>query len=149
MNWILVLIFCWATLCFSEDHAIMSIYAVQSETGEVLMDRSSDLSLMPASCMKIVTTAAALHLLGESYRFETHLEYDGVIDQNKTLCGNLYIRGGGDPCLGSGSASDSLPWEKQTDCCERICHSRGHSRSRCLLCYFTHQTTREKRYFHF
>lgn len=113
MTWILALILCIGTPLFSEDHAIMSIYAVQSDTGEVLMDSNSDLSLMPASCMKIVTTAAALHLLGEDYRFETHLEYDGVIDQNKTLRGNLYIRGGGDPCLGSKGASDSLPWEKQ------------------------------------
>ncbi len=112
MAWILALILCIATPILGEDHATMSIYAVQSDTGEVLIDKRSDLSLMPASCMKIVTTAAALHLLGEEYRFETHLEYDGVIDENKTLCGNLYIRGGGDPCLGSG-ASTSFPWEKQ------------------------------------
>jgi D-alanyl-D-alanine carboxypeptidase/D-alanyl-D-alanine-endopeptidase (penicillin-binding protein 4) len=74
-------------------HAIVGMYAVESGTGEVLAEKNSDLSLMPSSCMKIVTTAAALHILGADCRFETHLEYDGV---------NLYIRGGGDPCLGSG-----------------------------------------------
>lgn len=94
------------------DHAIVSVYAVRSATGEVLADQNSNLSLMPASCLKIATTAAALHLLGADHRFETELEYDGFIDQAKTLHGNLYIRGGGDPCLGSDRA---LPWKKQLE----------------------------------
>lgn len=83
----------------SLDHAIVSLYALDCETGEVLFEKNSALSLVPASCMKIVTTTAALHLLGAESRFETYLEYDGVLDE--TLEGNLYIRGGGDPCLGS------------------------------------------------
>jgi len=97
------------------DHAIVSIYAVQSNTGEVLIDRNSDLSLIPSSCIKIVTTAAALHILGADNRFETHLEYDGSIDHTKTLHGNLYIRGGGDPCLGSDRISGAFAWKKQIE----------------------------------
>lgn len=97
------------------DHAIVGIYAVQSDTGEVLIDKNSELSLIPSSCLKIVTTSAALHLLGAEYRFETDLEYDGFIDDAKTLHGNLYIRGGGDPCLGSDRISGSLSWNKQID----------------------------------
>lgn len=93
------------------DHASISIFAVQSNTGEILIDKNSDLSLTPASCMKIVTTAAALQIIGTDYRFETHLEYDGFIDSNKTLHGNLYIRGGGDPCLGSDRISGVLSWK--------------------------------------
>ena len=100
---------------YSLEHASVSIYAVQMDTGKILVDQNSDLSLNPASCMKIVTTAAALHLLGAQNRFETHLEYDGVIDNEKTLHGNLYIRGGGDPCLGSNRISSSLSWEKQIE----------------------------------
>ncbi len=98
----------------SLDHAIVSIYAIDSKTGKVLIDQNSDLSLMPSSCIKIATTAAALHLLGENHRFETHLEYDGFID-HQTLQGNLYIRGGGDPCLGSDRIAGALPWEKQIE----------------------------------
>lgn len=97
------------------DHATVSIYAVQSDTGEVFIDKNSDLSLMPSSCIKIVTTAAALHLLGADDRFETQLQYDGFIDSAKTLHGNLYIRGGGDPCLGSDRLSGVLPWKKQIE----------------------------------
>ena len=82
-------------------HASVGVYAVHAETGEVLVDEGSALSLLPASCLKVVTTGAALHLLGPEYRFETVLEYDGFIDKAQILHGNLYIRGGGDPCLGS------------------------------------------------
>lgn len=97
------------------DHAIVGIYAIHTETGEVLLDKNSHISLTPASCMKVVTTAAALHVLGEATRFETELEYDGFIDQDNTLRGNLYIRGGGDPCLGSDRISGALSWKEQVD----------------------------------
>jgi D-alanyl-D-alanine carboxypeptidase/D-alanyl-D-alanine-endopeptidase (penicillin-binding protein 4) len=47
-----------------------------------------------------VTTATALEVLGADYRYSTTLEYDGQLD-NSTLKGNLYIKGSGDPTLGS------------------------------------------------
>jgi len=97
------------------DHALVSLYVVQCDTGKVLVDQNSDLSLIPASCMKVVTTAAALQLLGTHYRFETHLAYDGFIDHTQTLRGNLYIQGGGDPCLGSERISSALSWKKQIE----------------------------------
>lgn len=85
---------------------IVSIYALDRESGKVVIDEQSDIGMTPASCMKVLTTGAALHVLGENYCFTTTLEYDGEIKES-TLHGNLYIRGGGDPCLG---ATD---WEKQ------------------------------------
>ena len=105
---------CSAELC-SLDHAIVGIYVMDSSTGKVLVEKNSELSLIPASCMKIVTTGAALHILGPEFSFETKLEYDGWIDEEKTLHGNLYIKGGGDPCLGSDRIAGSLPWEKQIE----------------------------------
>jgi serine-type D-Ala-D-Ala carboxypeptidase/endopeptidase (penicillin-binding protein 4) len=96
------------------DHAIVGIYAVRMDTEEVLIDQNSDLSLNPGSCMKIVTTGAALHVLGVDARFITHLEYDGLIEEG-TLHGNLYIKGGGDPCLGSDRIVGSLPWMGQIE----------------------------------
>lgn len=107
--------FLYGEAASAADHAIVGIYVVQSSTGKVLLEKNSDLSLVPASCLKIVTTAAALHILGPEYRFETHLEYDGWIDEDKTLHGNLYIRGGGDPCLGSDRIKGGLSWEKQIE----------------------------------
>lgn len=92
-----------------------SFYAVNCETNEVVADHQSDLPFVPASCMKIVTTGAALHLLKPEMRLETHLQYDGFIDAEGTLQGNLYICGGGDPCLGSGRTPSSLSWEMQLE----------------------------------
>lgn len=50
----------------------------------------------PGSVIKLVTTAAALDLLGADYRWQTHFYTDGVI-RDDVLHGNLYVRGGGDP----------------------------------------------------
>ncbi len=94
------------------DHASLGAYGVNTKTGEVVLDENSGKSLMPASCMKVVTTAAALQILGPETRFQTDLEYDGIL-QRGTLHGNLYIHGGGDPCLGSDRAA--LAWEKQIE----------------------------------
>lgn len=91
------------------EHAWLSSYAARG----MCADRNSSMSLMPASCLKLVTTGAALHLLGPEDRFETHLEYDGTIDAEKVLHGNIYIRGGGDPCLGSDRVPGNPSWQEQ------------------------------------
>ncbi len=83
-------------------NAGISFLAIDTKTGEVISEHNPDLSLMPASTMKIITTATALEVLGKYYTFETDLEYSGTIDTlNRVLKGNLYIRGGADPTLGS------------------------------------------------
>ncbi len=94
------------------DHATVSFYAVHVPTGKVLLSENSQKSLIPASTIKAVTTAAALHILGPESRFQTHLAYDGKIEEG-ILKGNLYIVGGGDPCLGSGRTPSSLSWQDQ------------------------------------
>src|SRR5574343_1162061 len=50
----------------------------------------------PASVMKLVTTYAALDLLGPAYTWSTPVYIDGVV-QGGSLKGNLYLRGSGDP----------------------------------------------------
>ena len=99
----------------SSFHASVSRYAVNTKTDKVVMEEASDKSLMPGSCIKTITTAAALQILGPEMRFETDLEYDGILDQTGTLHGNLYIRGGGDPCLGSDRIAGVLPWDQQIE----------------------------------
>jgi D-alanyl-D-alanine carboxypeptidase/D-alanyl-D-alanine-endopeptidase (penicillin-binding protein 4) len=83
-------------------NAGISFLAVDTKTGEVVSEHNPDLSLMPASTMKVITTATALEVLGKYYTFKTNLEYSGTIDTiNRVLNGNLYIKGGADPTLGS------------------------------------------------
>jgi len=77
-------------------------YAIDVNTGEVIAQHNENLVLKSASTLKIVSTAAALELLGSDYTFKTTIEYDGILDTNiNYLDGNIYIRGGGDPTLGS------------------------------------------------
>lgn len=71
-----------------------------SGTGEILLRSEPQLSLVPASVLKIVTTATALEVFGPYFRFKTVLSYSGEI-RNDTLFGDLRIIGGGDPTLGS------------------------------------------------
>ena len=82
------------------SHASISIKAIDLNSNKVIVSHNENTSLTPASNMKIVTTATALDVLGNSFYFETPLFYDGFI-QDATLNGNLYIKGSGDPTLGS------------------------------------------------
>ena len=56
----------------------------------------ADVPFNPASVMKLVTTYAALDLLGPAYQWETPVYLD-VAPQDGRLRGNVYIQGGGDP----------------------------------------------------
>ncbi|MCE5316673.1 MAG: D-alanyl-D-alanine carboxypeptidase/D-alanyl-D-alanine-endopeptidase [Parachlamydia sp.] len=87
----------------------VSIYAVDMESGKVLCDENSQKNMNPGSTLKVVTTATALQILGPEYRFQTALEYDGSIDAG-IMKGNLYIRGGGDPCLGIDAKKQIEEW---------------------------------------
>jgi len=69
-------------------------------TGEDILSYRSHSVVPPASTMKVLTTATAIDLLGGDFQFSTYLETDGEID-GSVLRGNLYIRGTGDPTLGS------------------------------------------------
>ena len=67
-------------------------------TGTVIHSHNSARGKIPASVTKVATTAAALDVLGEYYRFKTELAYTGTI-RGRILHGNLYIKGFGDPFL--------------------------------------------------
>lgn len=68
--------------------------------GERLGSFNPQLSLVPASTLKVLTTASALEIMGPDYRFSTRLAFKGTI-RNDSLQGDLIIIGGGDPALGS------------------------------------------------
>jgi D-alanyl-D-alanine carboxypeptidase/D-alanyl-D-alanine-endopeptidase (penicillin-binding protein 4) len=59
---------------------------------------NADVSVNPASTMKLVTTFAALELLGPTYQWKTEFYTDGQLS-NGVLNGNLFLKGGGDPKL--------------------------------------------------
>lgn len=87
------------------QQAGISITVIDADTKKLAASWDPNAMLSPASSLKVLTTASALIVLGENYRFPTELQYDGHIDGKGVLHGNLYIKGYGDPVLGS----DQMP----------------------------------------
>ncbi len=81
-------------------HAILSMYVVDSKTGNTVFDYNAQVGLAPASCQKVITSAAAFELLGKDYVYKTMVGYTGEIKDN-VLNGSLSVTGSGDPSLGS------------------------------------------------
>lgn len=80
--------------------ASFSLVVKDVQEGRTVYSYDTDRLQSPASVLKTVATATAFEILGEDYRYPTTLEYDGILE-NGTLEGNLYIKGSGDPSLGS------------------------------------------------
>lgn len=79
--------------------ALWGIHVVNLRTGTVLYARNPDHNFVPASNVKLLTTAAGLEQLGPDFRYTTRVYADGPIE-DETLKGNLIVRGAGDPTIG-------------------------------------------------
>ena len=84
------------------EHGTLGAFVVDVASGEVLASANPTRSLVPASLLKVTTTATALAVLGPDFRFETRLAHTGAIEPDGTLRGDLLVVGGGDPSLGAG-----------------------------------------------
>lgn len=82
-------------------HASISFEVRDLTTNKRIAVKNHQTSLIPASVFKLFSTASSLELLGPQHKFHTYLQYDGFIDEGGQLIGNVYIKGGGDPALGS------------------------------------------------
>lgn len=67
---------------------------------QLIVDYNAKKNFVPASLQKIPLSITAIENLGMNYTFKTYLLSTGTIE-NHVLNGNLYIKGGGDPSLGS------------------------------------------------
>jgi D-alanyl-D-alanine carboxypeptidase/D-alanyl-D-alanine-endopeptidase (penicillin-binding protein 4) len=79
--------------------AAVGVHAVFADSGAALAAQAGRKPMVPASTMKILTSACALEALGPSFRFRTAFLADGAPDSAGTLRGSLYVRGAGDPAL--------------------------------------------------
>ena len=91
-------------------YANIGISVRDMQSGDVVVDVERDKMLVPASSLKLITTLTGIELLESDFRFETRISYDGFVDAEGTLKGNIYIEGGGDPTFGS----DRIPGSMNT-----------------------------------
>jgi D-alanyl-D-alanine carboxypeptidase/D-alanyl-D-alanine-endopeptidase (penicillin-binding protein 4) len=89
---------------------------VMTKDGTVIYARDAEKAFMPASNMKLYTTAAAIDAFGPDFRLETSVYATSPISRNGMLSGDLIIYGRGDPNLSArfmteGDHSDFKPAE--------------------------------------
>jgi len=75
----------------SQKKVRFSVHIINADTGRTVYSHNAEKPLVPASNMKIITTAAALKYLGPNYEYKTKVGLSG---------GTLVIIGSGDPLLG-------------------------------------------------
>lgn len=80
------------------DQVNWGIRIVDPERGQILYSRHAHLKFVPASNQKLLSTAAALSLLGPDFRYQTDLLAAGPLeDGGATLAGDLLLMPSGDP----------------------------------------------------
>ncbi len=82
-------------------NASFSFLAINLATGDTISSYEPNTSLVPASTLKLVTTATALEVFSPNHKFITYLALTGEINAAGALNGDVIIIGGGDPALGS------------------------------------------------
>lgn len=95
-----------------QSKTVLSILAVDADSENIIYRRQSDAPMIPASNMKLVTTAAALHLLGNDYAFQTKI---GLLGRD------LVVVGGGDPLLAE-PKNDSVSCQAANALMDMIIH---------------------------
>lgn len=91
--------------------ASIGFCVMEASTSSVIAEYNSHQFLVPASTLKVLTTSAALGILGNTFRYETKIMYSGTLDKTTgILNGDLVILGSGDPTLQSEYfLRDSIP----------------------------------------
>jgi serine-type D-Ala-D-Ala carboxypeptidase/endopeptidase (penicillin-binding protein 4) len=79
-------------------NAQWGVLIVNPRTGDTLYSKNAGKLFMPASNMKIITSAAALTLLGPDYTYKTTFLTNGEV-RDSLLDGDLLVIGRGDPTV--------------------------------------------------
>ena len=89
------------------SNAYWGVMIQSLKTGEYLYKKNANKLFIPASNIKLFTTAAGLILLGEDYRFKSKIYLRGKID-GSILDGDLVWQGGGDPTISGRFYNDNV-----------------------------------------
>lgn len=96
------------------EHAHVGMIVLNLDKDSVVYARNYHKNLVPASNMKIITSAAALTFLTSDFRFKTRLAVAGGIRGNK-LHGDVVVVGGGDPSFSLEDLEQFVSTIKSTD----------------------------------
>ncbi|MDW8219991.1 MAG: D-alanyl-D-alanine carboxypeptidase/D-alanyl-D-alanine-endopeptidase [Bacteroidota bacterium] len=87
----------------------VGVYIASLKTKEVLFARNEHKAMIPASNMKIISSASAMDFLGSDFTYTTTLFLDGLLKKsNGEFVGNVIIRGAGDPSMSTYFYDDPL-----------------------------------------
>lgn len=81
-------------------------------TNQVVTSYDAQKLLLPASLLKLVTTSAAINILGEEFQFKTTIQLNGSIDKG-LFTGVLKINASGDPGIESNFADIIIAFLKE------------------------------------
>lgn len=109
----------------------ISIHVQRVDAPQALLSYQSDVPRNPASVMKLVTSYAALDLLGPSYRWKTQFYGLNLPEQGK-LQGGIWLKGSGDPALNTPHLAEVASELQQKFnlneiCCEIILDNSAYS----------------------
>lgn len=80
-------------------NGVWGAMVVSITRGDTLFAHGADSKMVPASTMKLFTSAIAFEKLGPAHSFSTDVLRDGPLEANGVVRGNLVLRGDGDPSL--------------------------------------------------
>jgi D-alanyl-D-alanine carboxypeptidase/D-alanyl-D-alanine-endopeptidase (penicillin-binding protein 4) len=80
-------------------NARIAVSVVDLTTGKQLVAHNADQAMNLASVTKLLTSTAALSVLGGGFRWRTSV-FGAQPDPKGAIAGDLYVKGGGDPMLG-------------------------------------------------
>jgi serine-type D-Ala-D-Ala carboxypeptidase/endopeptidase (penicillin-binding protein 4) len=93
------------------DKGEWGLLVVDADSGATLYEKNANDYFLPASNMKLLTTALALDTLGPEYRFRTTVETNGMLSPDGKLSGDLILVGRGDPNL----SNRKFPYETKEE----------------------------------
>ena len=98
----------------------ISIYVKRVDAPQSAIALNADMPRNPASVMKLLTSYAALDLLGPTYRWKTQFLARTVPSQGK-LSGGLWVKGSGDPSFNDAALHEVASELKQKYQLEEVC----------------------------
>lgn len=98
----------------------LSVFVQRIDETQPLLSHQAAVSRNPASVMKLLTSYAALELLGPSYRWKTQF-YGLSYPKQGVLDGGLWIKGSGDPTMNTAALNEVASELKQKYNLNEIC----------------------------